>query len=198
MAYIDYLASKMSAIPIDAWKHNAVFTDGDGNYRVDTFPIEDTSFDDLIQRMLTFNSQDPSVLNGERCIMIQSPNWVLKGLRYLDFKALESENLLGYDEDTKELETFKILESMLIFCAPMEDDKVVNNGIRAKGLVGSEYLVPDKRQVAADIVAEDARGSKGIGEASLLTMALSALRAGKRPEPVIDYDEKLSILYEAI
>ena len=125
--YYESIAHKMLQVPIDPEAHNVIFTDGNGGYTVKHFN-EDVSFDKLVSRMESFNAEKKTL--GVRCLMVSSPNWFL---RELD----------GHPE------------AMITICSPMEDPIFESNGLRNKGRLADEYLIPDRRQEAADLIGYD-------------------------------------------
>ena len=129
MSYYETLALKMASIPVETDKSNAVFTDSNGGYEVITFDPDEVLLNDLEVRMDAYNEKHTD--DGKRCIFVTTPNWLLREFN------------LGSKE------------AMKTTCAPMRDAIPVSIGIKAKGIVGDEYLIPDRRQEAAEIVSTD-------------------------------------------
>ncbi len=155
--YIEFLAHRMTTeIKKDNNKHNAVFIDKKGHYITKYFEPEDTTFDSMVNRMLRFNVHP----NGgfSRCIMVSSPNRILRELG-------------GHPTST------------VTFCAPMVDPVIeVHMGGREGGRMSDDYLIPDRNQVASDIVAMDANGEVGKNKPSLVKLGLSAVK-GQNDQP---------------
>lgn len=148
--YRDILAEKMAMIPINKQEVNAVFIHK-GNYSVRTFKGDEVSFDEAIDRMNRYNESSDSV---GRCIFITAPNVILRGFgdNYAD--------------------------SMITYCAPMKNP--ANQEMRAKsGDVGWDYAIPDRRDVAADIVSMD-NDLLSLAEAAI-SMELAVEIDGKTP-----------------
>jgi len=133
MEYFEQLAAKMNQLPLDPECHNVVTTDGKGGYEVKTFEVPDNggsyTFDDILERVAKVNSLTST--EGRRIIFVSTPNRWLR--------------VLGGCQ-----------ASMITFCTPMNNSIIPTIGIKAKGRLGDEYIIPmDKRQDAADMVTEN-------------------------------------------
>ena len=125
LEYYEDLSVKMNNISFNPNASTAIFTDGKGGY--ETVESLDSTFDEMIDRMAIYNMKADKQKSRRRCIMIKSPNRILRELG-------------GHKE------------SMLTFCAPMKNKVIENFQTRGSAILGDEYLVSDRRQEAADIV----------------------------------------------
>ena len=141
--YLEKLGTKLLSIEIKIDHHNVIFTDGKGGYIVKHFPLNEATFDELIERLEEFNKSSNS--KGVRCLMVKTPS---------EFMTEYTE----YDGVT-----------MLTYCAPTKNAILDNYQMRS-GALKDEFLIPDKRQVAADIIGNDPE---------MLPMARSALEGAK-------------------
>lgn len=137
-SYLEYVAKTLNSLPIDKDKHNVIFVNK-GRYKVVYKDLDECTFDELIDRLLAFNSNPK---HTSRCLMVKSPNWLLRGLEY-------------FKRPTDFIGPMPLSTAMVTFCAPMKANKPQATGFKALGRLGDDYLIPDRRQVAAEMVNDN-------------------------------------------
>jgi len=137
-SYLEFTAHLMSHIRVNPDKHNAIFL-SKGRYTVRHIELEDSSFDSMIEGLLNFNKS----ADHTRCIMVKSPNSILRSLASCRPIC------------NKFMGPMPLVKSMLTYCAPMENAKIETVNFKAVGRLDEAYLVPDRRQLAAEMVNDN-------------------------------------------
>jgi len=135
--YIENLGHKMGRLRIRTDMHNAIFV-SKGRYHVRYISALEATFDEMVQRLLDFNKDNET----SRCIMVKSPNRFLRGLEYWK----RPKDFIG---------PMPLSTAMLTYCAPMKDKLPDQVGFKSQGRLDDVYLIPDRRQEAADMLSEN-------------------------------------------
>ncbi len=135
--YLERMASRLGSLPIDRDNHNAIFVKK-GRYEVRIIPNDEATHEEMINRLTEFNRTHKVM----RCLMIRSPDWMLRFCQ----DAVHPKGFIGPMQHS---------DAMKTFCAPMKDKPPQKLGFKAQGRLDDMYLIPDDRQVAAELVNDN-------------------------------------------
>jgi hypothetical protein len=135
-SFYTYLSTTILKLPINRQESNAIFV-YQGKYSVRV--LKGISFDEAVERMERYNQDEESL---GRCLMVKGPNVVLRALTSLRPKG----DFIG---------PFPYVDSMITACAEQIPPKREPMKSGFKGIIGDEYLIPDRRQDAADMLSDN-------------------------------------------